>query len=276
MPHKNIFVFDIETVPDTSVVKYLTHSEGTNEVELRKELEDYSAEVSGGNPFPRQPFHRVVAISFLEATIEQLSDGTERYKLTGVRSGGSEKSTEEEIIRGVFNYLSKSSFRLVSYNGRTFDMPVLKYRAMKYGVTAAWLFRSGDKWNNYQQRYSLDWHCDLLEAFSDFGASARCKMNEICAIMGIPGKIGIDGSQVACMFDEGKIKDIRDYCETDVINTYLLYLNFQLHSGNISHESFMMCNQNLKNYMQNFCGTKKHFAEFLDEWKQCDTRKVFE
>ena len=70
MIHKNIFVFDIETIPDTEAVECLTGFESDNVTELRKKLEEYHIEVSGGNPFPRQPFHRVVAISFLEAQIE--------------------------------------------------------------------------------------------------------------------------------------------------------------------------------------------------------------
>lgn len=276
MIHKNLFVFDIETIPDTSILENLTGSKTEDEVLLRKELEDYHIGVSG-NPFPRQPFHKVVAVSFLEAEIETTRDGTEKYTITDLRTGGSENSSEEDIIKGLFNHLSKNPPRFVSYNGRTFDLPVLKYRAMKYGISAPWFYKSGDKWSNYSQRYSLDWHCDLLEAFSDFGASARCKMNEVCSIMGVPGKIGTDGSQVADLYDAGKIKEIRDYCETDVINTYLLYLNYQLHSGNVNKENFTKCNEELRNYLQSFKDndTKKHFSEFLGEWKKFDTRGLF-
>ena len=277
MIHKNIFVFDIETIPDAEAVECLTGFESDNVAELRQKLEEYHIEVSGGNPFPRQPFHKVVAISFLEAQIEMCPNGTENYILTDVRSGGFVESTEEEIIKGFFNYMSKNPPRLVSYNGRTFDLPVLKYRAMKYGISAPWLYKSGDKWNNYNQRFSLDWHCDLLEAFSDFGASCRCKMNEVCSIMGVPGKIGTDGSQVADLYDNGKIKEIRDYCETDVINTYLLYLIFQFHSGNLSKENFIKCNHELIDYLKSFKddNTKPHFAEFLEEWQKFDTRGLF-
>lgn len=272
---KNLFVFDIETIPDTDVVKNLTHSTTTDVQKLREELAEYHIEVSGGNPFPRQPFHRVVAISFLTAEIETCIDGTETYHLKELRSGGTEQSTEEEIIKGCFAYLSKNPPRFVSYNGRTFDLPVLKYRAMKYGVSAPWLYRSGDKWNNYNQRFSLDWHCDLLEAFSDFGASARCKMNEVCAILGIPGKLETDGSQVNDLFDANKIKEIRDYCETDVMNTYLLYLIFQMYSGAMNKDNFFKCCIELKEYLEKGAKEKKHFQEFLDEWKRVDNRNLF-
>ncbi len=276
MIHKTLFVFDIETIPDTDAVKPLTDFESDNIEELREKLTEYHVEVSGGNPFPRQPFHKVVAISFLEADIETCRDGTENYTLTNIRTGGVEGSTEEEIIKGLFNYLSKNPPRFVSYNGRTFDLPVLKYRAMKYGISAPWLYKSGDKWSNYNQRYSIDWHCDLIDAFSDYGASCRCKMNEVCSILGVPGKIGTDGSQVSELYDEGKIKEIRDYCETDVINTYLLYLNFQLLSGNLSKDNFIKCNLDLVNYLKSFKDdeTKKHFAEFLEEWEKSDNKNI--
>ena len=225
----HVFVFDIETIPDVEAVKNLTGIQSDDVNELRKELTEYHIKISNGNPFPRQPFHQVVAISFVNAEIQYRNNGTEKYILKEIRTGGTEESSEKEIIKGCFFHLSKTKPRLVSFNGKTFDLPVLKYRAMKYDVSAPWLYRSGDRWNNYNSKYCIDWHCDLLECFSDFGVSAKCKMNEICSILGIPGKLDVDGSQVIDLYDNNEIKKIRDYCETDVINTYLLYLIFQLY-----------------------------------------------
>jgi len=267
MKHSTLFVFDIETIPDTEAAYNLTGCESKNVEEMRKALTDYHVEKTG-NSFLRQPFQKVAAISFLEAQIDVDSKGYENYTLTEIRTGGTEKSDEEEIIKGFFQYLARKMPRFVSYNGRTFDLPVLKYRAMKYGVAAPWLYKSGDKWNNYMQRYSLDWHCDLLEALSDFGASTRCKMNEVCSIMGIPGKIGVDGSQVAQMYDDGKIKEIRDYCETDVINTYLLYLKYQFHTGSISEEGYVKSSKDLMHYLDSHKSEKEHFGLFLEEMEK--------
>jgi predicted PolB exonuclease-like 3'-5' exonuclease len=274
MLHNSLFVFDIETIPDTDAVKNLTGSETKDVETLRKELEEYHIEISGGNPFPRQPFHKIVAISFLEAEISVNNDGTEEYHLTEIRSGGNEDSNEEEIVKGFFSYVAKKRPRFVSYNGRTFDLPVLKYRAMKYGVSAPWFYKSGDKWNNYTQRYSLDWHCDLLDAFSDFGASAKCKMNEVCSILGIPGKFGVDGSKVTELYDSKKIKEIRDYCETDVANTYLLYLFYQMHTGTLSTQGFVNAAEQVATYLEEEGKNKdkKHLADFLAEWKKVDQR----
>jgi len=271
MQHQTLFVFDIETIPDTSAAYNLTGCDSKDELILRKELEDYHLEITDGrNSFLRQPFHKVVAISFLEAEIDR-SEGGERYILKELRTGGKEDSCERELLEGLFNYLKKIKPRFVSFNGRTFDLPVLKYRAMKYGISVPWLYNSGDKWNSYSSRYSLDWHCDLLEGLSDFGASARIKLNEVCSILGFPGKFGVDGGKVSQMFDDGKIKEIRDYCETDVLNTYLVYLRYMQHKGDLSTEGYNQAIGDVLSLIDNQKDKRTHLGEFFDAWQDaCD------
>ena len=275
MPNK-LFVFDIETVPDTDVLKELTGSSTTDETEKRKELEQYSAEVSAGNTFPRQPFHRVVSVSILLADIKQY-DGYDLYSNLKLGTISSVDCSEEKIVEKFFDYICKYTPKIVSYNGKTFDLPVMKYRAMKYGISAENLFKAGDKWNNYSQKYGKDWHCDLLDVLSDFGASAICKMSEVCAILGIPGKIGVDGSKVADMYDAKKFKEIDDYCETDVLNTYLIYLNYCLLSGIITKDIFEKMNKDLIEFLQMEIKNKNkgNYSEFLQEWQKTDTRNLF-
>lgn len=266
MQHQSLFVFDIETIPDTDVVRDLTGVESNNIDELRKALSDYHLKITDGkNSFPRQPFHKVVAISFLEAEIVRDSNG-EQYHLQEIRSGGTIDSKEEDLIKGFFSHLKKNPPRLVSFNGKNFDLPVLKYRAIKYGVTAPWLYKMGDKWNNYSQRYSLDWHCDLADAYSDYGASAKVKMNELCVAFGLPGKLDVDGSQVADLYDAKKLDEIRNYCETDVINTYMLYLLYQYHTGTLSGDNFEAAKEDLINYLRMNTEAKPYFGEFLNNW----------
>lgn len=268
MQHKNLFIFDIETIPDLKAARNLLDLPELDRDELREALTDYHLEITGGkNSFLRQCFHQTVAISFVECEIERDSNGQEIYHLLDIRSGGDLASSEADLVKGFFSHLKKNFSRLVSFNGKSFDLPVLKYGAMKNEVEAAWLYKSGDKWNNYNQKFSLDWHCDLADAFSDFGASAKVKMNELCAAFNLPGKIGVDGSQVASMYDEGRLQEIRDYCETDVINTYLLYLTYQHHNGSISHNSFVQARDDLRKFLTNKSPQKPHFAEFLKHWK---------
>ena len=265
MQHQNLFVFDIETIPDINAAKNLLNLPDGSKQELRDGLEKYHLDITNQkNSFLRQPFHQIVAIGFLEAEIVRDFDGNEFYKIVEIRCGGNIDTLENELVLGFFSHLKKIQPRFVSFNGRGFDMPVLKYAAMKHEVEAGWFYKMGDKWNNYNQRYSLDWHCDLAEAFSDFGASARVKMNELCAAFGFPGKIDVDGSQVMQMHDAGKIKEITDYCESDVINTYLLYLIYQHHNGSLSKASYHKCKKELKDFLQSKLELKPHFKDFIN------------
>lgn len=266
MQHQNLLVFDIETVPDTDALPNLTGFDDPDAAARRAEMERYHLAVTDGrNAFPRQPFHRVVAISFLRAEIERGADG-ETYYLQELRSGGTEKSDEKELVAGFFQFFERHKPRLVSFNGRTFDLPVFKYRAMKHGVAARYLYAAGDKWNSYTSRYAADWHCDLLEVLSDFGASARVRLDEVCAVMGFPGKFGVEGGQVAELFDAGAIKDIRDYCETDVLNTYLVYLRHQLHAGTLALDGYNRAIADLLALIKAEGDERPHLARFLEAW----------
>jgi len=268
MGHQNLFVFDIETVPDTEAVTNLIgDGVGTSVTERRAALDAYHLDITGGkNAFPRQPFHKVVAVSFLAAEIET-SGRHETYYLKELRSGGKTNSPEKDLITGFFKWIDQRRPRLVSYNGRGFDIPVLRHRAMVHGVQAPAFHDTSNKWENYTSRYAQDWHCDLQEALTDFGAASRgLKLNEICAVLGFPGKVGVDGSQVAPMYDDGKISEIRAYCETDVLNTYLVYLRYQLTRDRITLESYNRSVADVISLIEAERQDRPHLGEFLESW----------
>lgn len=266
MLHRNLLVFDIETVPDTDAVPNLTGFTDPD-IDLRRgELEHYHLEVTGGkNAFPRQPFHKVVAISFLLAEIDRDGQG-EAYYLKELRSGGTEQSPEADLVKGFFQFFERHVPRLVSFNGRGFDLPVLKYRAMVHGVQARLLHDKTNKWENYSQRYAPDWHCDLIETLSDYGASARVRLNEVCSVLGFPGKFGVDGSKVTDMYDAGDIAAIRNYCETDVLNTYLVYLRQQMHTGILSKEGYNRAVADVVSLIESEQAERPYLSDFLDAW----------
>lgn len=249
--HKKLLIFDIETVPDIEAGRRLLHiDDAVSDEDALLQFKQYHLDITNGNnDFIRQPFHKIVAISFAECDIDYLSDGTETYYLNEIRSGGAIDATEAELVSGFFAKFAKLKPRLVSYNGKYFDLPVLKYRAMLHKVQARTLFKSGDKWNSYQARYAQEWHCDLLDAFSDYGASARVKMSEVSALLGIPSKTSVDGSMVADLYDQGKIADIRKYCEEDVAGTYAQYLHYQYLNGTLSKDAFEYCHGDLTKYL---------------------------
>lgn len=267
--HDTLFVFDTETIPDTDAVPGLVDNVADDIEARRAALSQYHLDATNGqNDFPRQPFHKVVALSYVTADIEKQS-GYELYTISSVRSGGTEESDEAEIVSGFFNYLAKEQPRLVTYNGRNFDLPVLWFRAMKHGISANGLFsgQRRNKWDNYLSRNAVDFHCDLIDALKGNGMMhGGLKLNEICAILNLPGKIGVDGSKVTGMFDAGQIAEIRAYCETDVLNTYLVYLHWQHVNGITTDKGLEDALTATKDYLSMEAAEKAHFKEFLDAW----------
>ena len=235
---QSFFVFDIETIPCIETAKkLLSLDQNTTEDEVVQKLKEYHLEITQGqNDFFRQPFHKVVCVSFIAGQFVTGKDGKERYTIKHLKTGGRNNETEEEIIRGIFEYLAKHNSRLISFNGRGFDLSVLQYRAMKYGIEAGWIYEGGV--HNYNHRFATEKHFDLLDNFSNFGASARVKMSEIAALLSVPCKQNGDGSEVYEMFKAGKIEDICNYCETDVLATYVMYLKFQRHAGKITQANY--------------------------------------
>ena len=210
-PRNPVLVFDIETIPDAA------HHQGDD--------------------FPKPLFHQVVAISYLKAELAEGPNGP-YFAATAPMSAGESDWTEERLITRFNGIIERLKPRLVTFNGRGFDLPVLKYRALKYGISAPWLCQGQGKWDNYGQRYSVDWHCDLMDALSEFGATKPAKLAEICALLGLPGKSGMDGSQVAAYIAAGRIDEVRAYCEADVLSTYRVFLQYALLRGELGLKGY--------------------------------------
>jgi len=139
---------------------------------------------------------------------------------------------------------------------------------MAHGLSCPRWFKEGDKWNNYESRYSHDYHCDLLELLSDFGASARCSMDEVAAVFNVPGKLDTAGDNVREMFEGGQIDAIRDYCETDVLSTMLIFLRHQLFSGALSEGAYARTILGVRNYLEAESESRSHLTEYLYAWNQ--------
>ncbi|MBS0236484.1 MAG: ribonuclease H-like domain-containing protein [Proteobacteria bacterium] len=259
MKHKDkLFVFDIETVVDVKAARNLLRLDNESDEEVLAQFKQHTKD-----GFPKHIFHQVVAISYLEADIKRIKE-LECYAIKWVRSG-KEQAAEKELVQGFFDHLKKINARLVSFNGRTFDMPALKYRAILHGIPASWLYNSGDKWNNYNYRYSSDWHCDMMDALTDFGAARNIKLDEACAVLGLPGKMDISGAAVSELYAQGRIEEIRNYCEQDILNTYLLYLRYALHTGVLSKDNYDLSVKDLIDYID-LHSEAHHLGEFKEVW----------
>ncbi len=251
------FCFDIETVPDVNLGRILLGLDGLSDEDVGTAMA-FKRQQATGNDFLPLHQHRVVAISVALRSGDSFR----------VWSLGDEASDEADLVRRFYAGIERYTPELVSWNGGGFDLPVLHYRALLHGIQAPRYWETGDndrdfKWNNYLSRYHWR-HVDLMDVLANFNNRAFAKLDEIAVMLGFPGKLGMSGDKVWAKFLEGGIGEIRDYCETDVINTWLVYLRFQYMRGNFDtadlEREFGLVRSTLTSMGQ------PHMNEFLAAW----------
>jgi 3'-5' exonuclease len=227
-----VLVFDIETVPDVAGLRKLGEPvPDFSDAEVAERAFAARREKTGSDFLPHH-LQRIVAISCAFRD----RDGFR------VRSLGTPADSEAALIQSFFKVIERYTPILVSWNGGGFDLPVLNYRALVHGIAAAKYWDMGEddrdfKWNNYIARYHMR-HTDLMDVLAMYQPRASAPLDALAKMCGFPGKMGMDGSQVWDAFREGRIEEIRNYCETDVVNTYLLYARFQLMRGAFTPDDY--------------------------------------
>ena len=253
-----VLVFDIEAVPDTEGLRRI-HNLGP---ELAAgdiaEMAFQSRRQAVGSDFLQLHLQKVVAISCALRDKEDFR----------VWSLGSVADSEADLIRRFFEGIEKYSPQLVSWNGGGFDLPVLHYRSLVHGIVAHRYWDLGEddrdfKWNNYLSRYHTR-HLDLMDILALYQPRANAPLDELAKLMGYPGKLGMDGSQVWRAFQAGEIAAIRNYCETDVVNTYLVYLRFQLMRGILDNEQYQRECELVRFTLSK--SSEPHWQEFTSHW----------
>jgi 3'-5' exonuclease len=227
-----ILVFDIETIPDVAGIRRLEDLPATmSDAEVAEHAFAARREKTGTDFLPHY-LQRIAAISCVFRDRAGLR----------VRSLGTLEDGEAALIQSFYRVIEKYTPQLVSWNGGGFDLPVLHYRALLHGIPASRYWDLGEddrefKWNNYISRYHSR-HTDLMDVLAMYQSRANAPLDALAKLCGFPGKLGMDGAQVWTAFREGRIDEIRNYCETDVVNTYLLYCRFQLMRGATSPNEY--------------------------------------
>jgi hypothetical protein len=186
-----------------------------------------------------------------------------------VWSLGAAQDTERDIVQRFFDGIERYTPQLVSWNGSGFDLPVLHYRALVHGIAGCCYWDAGEndrefKFNNYLSRFHTR-HTDLMDVLAGYQNRAWAPLDEIAQLCGLPGKLGMDGSQVYPAFVRGEIDAIRNYCETDVANTYLLFLRFQLIRGGLTSDAYASEVQLFRAFLE--AQDAPHWKEFAAAWK---------
>jgi predicted PolB exonuclease-like 3'-5' exonuclease len=255
-----ILVFDIETVPDVAGARRLRPAWSVlPDAELAQRLFEERREKTGSDFLPLH-LHRVVAISCAFR-----DDSGFR-----VRSIGTPDDDEGRLIQAFFATVDRYTPQLVSWNGGGFDLPVLHYRGLIHGVHAARYWDLGEddrdfRYNNYISRYHTR-HIDLMDLLAMYQPRASAPLDDLAKLCGFAGKLGMDGSRVWDAFQAGGIEQIRNYCETDVVNTYLLYMRFQRMRGVFDETGYeaeeLLVRESLAAFSQ------PHWQEYLSAWSR--------
>ena len=258
----NILVFDVETIPDIDSGKKIFNLEGLSDKNAAELMFSHRYQKSNGRTeFLQHYLHKIVTISVVLKTDDKLS----------VWSLGDGNSTETELLERFFEGIERYTPVIVSWNGSGFDLPVIHYRSLIHGVVAQRYWENGDddqsfRWNNYLSRFHSR-HTDLMDVLSGYITTARAPLNEIATILGFPGKMGMSGEKVWDCYLDGDIESIRNYCETDVLNTYLIYLKYQLMRGRLTNDLYITECQKVCDMLEN--ENKIHLKEFLKVWQAC-------
>ena len=256
----SILVFDIESVPDyESGRKIHKLSDDLSDKDVVKAMQHLQFQKSGSEFMPLH-LQKIVAISVVFEKHDQLK----------VWSLGNKDSNEKEIIQRFFEGIEQHTPILVSWNGGGFDLPVLNYRSLMHGVQAPRYWETGDddssfRYNNYISRFHWR-HTDLMDVLANYQPRAGAKLDQVATMLGFPGKFGMDGSLVWEKFQQGAIEEIRNYCETDVLNTYLVYLQFEMIRGRCSRGLLVQKIERVKDLLRE--SGESHLEEFLEVWEK--------
>ncbi|TXE88602.1 3'-5' exonuclease [Campylobacter volucris] len=245
-----ICVFDCESIPDVELIRQIYKFDGDDLSISKQALNQQKEEI--GSEFLPLPFHQIVSICAVIA--DKFGNFIKVNKIQG--------ENEKQMLEEFFNFIEKYQPRLISFNGKNYDMPLLVIRALKYNVNASAYLDTTDKWNNYKSKYAENKHCDLLESLGSFGQKGL-KLDILCSMANLPGKYDVSGNQVLELFYNNQLNKIHEYCESDTLNTYMLFLKYELIKANITKEDYINILEHFKEELVQKHSQKSYQMPFI-------------
>jgi predicted PolB exonuclease-like 3'-5' exonuclease len=255
-----VLAFDIETVPDCAGIRRLHGLPDSLPDAEVAEVAFQKRRTQTGSDFLAPHLHRVVVIS----CVLRSDDGIQVFSI------GEPERDEKTSIQKFFDGIDKLVPQLVSWNGGGFDLPVLGYRALAHGLAAAKFWDQGEddkdfRWNNYVSRYHAR-HLDLMDVLAMYQPRNNAPLDEVAQLAGLPGKLGVGGARVWSAYLKGEPAAIRDYCEADCANTYLLWLRFQQLRGAFTKKHYRQEIALFRSHLER--QPQPHWREFLARWPE--------
>jgi predicted PolB exonuclease-like 3'-5' exonuclease len=230
MPEQTIIAWDLETIPDLAAAARMLDLGGATETEVREAL---------GGGFPKHPLHKIVCIGALVASRQP-----EGWRMDALGAPHTGERGEADLIRSFAERIGQLRPQMITWNGHSFDLPVLRYRAMVNRVSA-----EGLQVRQYFHRYTED-ALDLCDVLGSYVPGGKVKLDEVSKILGLTGKPeGVDGSRVEEMVRAGLIEEVARYCESDVLNTYRVWLIYELFRGAITAEQLAWSETQIRDFV---------------------------
>jgi predicted PolB exonuclease-like 3'-5' exonuclease len=232
MPERTVIAWDCETVPDLAAAARMLDLGSATETEVREAL---------GEGFPKHPLHKIVCIGALVASRQ-----AEGWRMDALGAPHIGERSEARLISDFVEKIGQLRPQLITFNGHSFDLPVLRYRAMVNRISAA-----GLQVRQYFHRYTED-ALDLCDVLGSYVPGGKVKLDEVSKILGLPGKPeGVDGSRVEEMVRAGQIEEVARYCENDVLNTYRIWLVYELFRGTITDKQLEWSEAQIRDFVAN-------------------------
>ena len=162
---------------------------------------------------------------------------------------------------------------LVTFNGRSFDVPLMELAAFRYGISVPTWFNIHDKsFEQYRNRYNVHSHFDLHEILTNFGSTwFRGGLNLAASLLNKPGKLDVQGSMVQDLYAAGKTAEISEYCRCDVLDTYFVFLRVQVMMGRLTLEQERHLTDATKQMLEYQADSHPAYRSYLKQWGDwCD------
>jgi 3'-5' exonuclease len=228
-------IFDIETRVDKRLLNQaLCAGEGLSDEDAFQRFRE-QLRARGGSDFVPLSLHIPISIAIGDVGANRVLRSVESLALDGY--------SEEALAREFWTRSERFTGCLVTFNGRRFDFPVLELAALRYGIAAPTHFAEGNE--SARARYSSERHLDLFDYLTNFGAigGIRGGMDLLLKMIGLPGKMEVDGARVQDLYEQGRLEEIHRYCRNDVVQTYFLFLRVELMRGRIDDAAYRLARE---------------------------------
>lgn len=259
-PAVRYFVFDVESAADANLVAKVRHP--GEDIEPHAAVREYRDQLmeKNGSDFIPYTFQFPVSI-----VVAKVAADFSLLDLVALDEPEFRPHIMTELFWRGWNVMHPT---LVTFNGRTFDVPLLELAAYRYGIgVPKWFSTSAKSFEQPRYRYNADAHLDLQDLLTNFGAARfNGGLNLAANVLGKPGKMDVQGHMVQDLYDAGKFNEINDYCRCDVLDTYFVFLRCQVMLGAMTLEREHELVLSTKAWLQERSAITPIYRQYIERW----------